>query len=418
MSKLGEKIKQANQEAVKRIMESRPVLKDIRQAREIIPGMEQNLILHAGPPIEWDKMCGPVKGAVMGAMVYEGLANDIEEAEKLAGSGQIRFEPCHHHQTVGPMAGVVSSSMYVFCVENETYGNFAYCTLNEGLGKVLRFGAYSQEVIERLKWMEKVLAPYLSNAVKISNGINVKSIISQALQMGDECHNRNVAATNLLLKEFILLLLKTDLDKEKIANIVEFISNNPHFFLNLSMAACKATADTILGLEYSTIVSAMARNGTEIGIRVAGLGDEWFTAEAGHPKGLYFAGFKEEDSNPDLGDSTISEVGGIGAFAMASAPAIVKFVGGSPQDALMYTREMYEICVARHQDFRIPVMDFMGTPIGLDIRKVVEAGITPIINTGIAHKEPGIGQIGAGMLRAPMEMFEKALVRFSDKYTD
>ncbi len=418
MSQLGKKIDRANQEAVKRLMDSQPVLKDIRPAKEVVPGMEKNLLLHAGPPVAWEMMCGPVRGAVLGALVYEGLAGDIKEAETLARSGKVRFEPCHHHQTVGPMAGVVSSSMYVFCVENEPFGNSAYCTLNEGLGKVLRFGAYSEEVIKRLKWMEVVLAPSLRKAITLSERINVKTITSQALQMGDECHNRNVAATNIFLREVIPLLLKTELDKKTIGEIVSFISSNPHFFLNLSMAACKATADAVSDLKYSTIVSAMARNGTEIGIRVAGLGEEWFTAPAGLPKGLYFAGFKEEHANPDLGDSTISEVAGIGAFAMASAPAIVKFVGGTPADAVKYTQEMYEICVARHKDYQIPGLNFIGTPTGVDIRKVVESGVTPIINTGIAHKEPGIGQIGAGILRAPVEMFESALVRFDEKYRD
>jgi hypothetical protein len=261
--------------------------------------------------------------------------------------------------------------------------------------------------------MEKVLAPCLKKAIKISGGINIKNLTAQALQMGDECHNRNVAATSLFLKEITPHLLKTDLDKKTIKEIIEFISGNVHFFLNLSMAACKATADTILGFKNCSLVSAMARNGTEIGIRVAGLGKKWFTAKAGMPKGLYFAGYSDKDANPDLGDSTISETAGIGGFAMASAPAIVQFIGGSPQDAIRYTEEMYEITIAKHSIYKIPALDFMGTPIGIDIRKVVETGITPFINTGIAHRKPGIGQIGAGILRAPMSIFEEALVALS-----
>ncbi len=388
---------------------SQPILVDIKQARDTIPGMTKKTILHAGPPIEWEKMCGPVRGAIMGALIYEGWARNPKEAEKLAASGEIKFSPCHHHNAVGPMAGVVSASMYVFVVKNQKFGNYAYCTLNEGLGKVLRFGAYSEEVIERLKWMEEVLAPGLKKAVEKSGGINIKNLTAQALQMGDECHNRNVAATSLFIKEITPYLLKTDLDKKTIREIVEFISGNVHFFLNLSMAACKATADTISGFRNCSLVSAMARNGTEIGIRVAGLGERWFTAKAGMPKGLYFAGYSEEDANPDLGDSTISETAGIGGFAMASAPAIVQFIGGSPQDAIRYTKEMYEITVAKHGIYKIPALNFTGTPIGIDIRKVVETGITPLINTGIAHKNPGIGQIGAGILRAPMSIFEEAL---------
>jgi hypothetical protein len=357
-------------------------------------------------------MSGPVRGAVMGALIYEGLAQDLQEAERLAASGEIGFDPCHHHQTVGPMAGVVSPSMYVYVVKNETNGNTACCTLNEGLGKVLRFGAYGEEVIAKLKWMEEILAPALQKGVRQSGGINVKDLTARALMMGDECHNRNVAATSLLIRELTPHLLATDLDKETIRKAIEFISANDHSFLNLSMAACKASTDPIVGLENCSVVSTMARNGTEIGIRVAGLGGKWFTAPAGIPKGLYFPGFSEKDSCSDLGDSTVSEVAGIGGFAMAAAPAIVKFVGGTADDAFRFTKEMYEITVAEHRTYLIPSLDFRGTPVGMDIRLVNRLNLLPFINTGIAHKNPGIGQIGAGLLRAPKSCFKEALVDF------
>lgn len=412
-----QKIKKANDEGLKRMIEANPVLVDIRQAREVIPGMHDKLILHAGPPVDWENMCGPVKGAIMGALVYEGLADNVEEAEKLAAGGEIEFDPCHHHDTVGPMAGVVSPSMFVFCVKNTTAGNQAHCTLNEGLGKVLRFGAYSPEVIDKLKWMEKVLAPALQKAIRLKeDGINIKSLTAQALMMGDECHNRNVAGTSLFLRQVTPLLLSSDVPRDVVLEVFNFITGNDHFFLNLSMAACKAIADTIADLSHCTLMSAMARNGTEIGIRIGGLGDDWFTAEAGQPKGLYFSGYSEEDACKDLGDSTISETAGIGGFAMACAPAIVKFVGGSPADAVKYTREMAEISYGRHRDYQMPPLNFLGTPLGVDLRKVVETNITPIINTGIAHKDPGIGQVGAGILYAPMSMFEEALEAFAKKY--
>jgi len=409
MTELRDSINQANAEAAERMIAAEPVLVDIRPATEVIPGFSGKMILHAGPPITWDRMCGPVRGAVLGAAVYEGWAADLAGAEELAASGEITFDPCHHHSTVGPMSGVVSPSMWVFCVKNVTHGNMAYCTLNEGLGKVLRFGANDSAVISRLKWIEEMLAPSLAQAVRLSNGINLKAMIAQALLMGDECHNRNVAATNLFLKETLPFLLESDLEKSAIKKVTDFIAGNVHFFLNLSMPASKATADTIAGAKNCSLMSAMARNGTDIGIRVAGLGDRWFVASAGMPEGLYFPGFSEKDANPDLGDSTISETAGIGGFAMASAPAIVQFTGGKPADAIRFTREMYEISYGRHRAYQIPALDFAGTPIGVDIRKVVETGITPIINTGIAHREPGIGQIGAGLLYAPLEPFEEAL---------
>ena len=405
-------IDEANRKASERIISAHPVLVDIQRAQDVIPGMKKNLILHAGPPIDWKRMCGPVRGAIMGALIYEGLAKDLKEAEALAMSGDIEFAPCHHHQTVGPMAGVVSSSMFVYVVKNETEGNIAFCTLNEGLGKVLRFGAYGDDVIQRLKWMEKLLAPALGKGVRQSGGISVRDLTARALMMGDECHNRNVAATSLFIRAITPHLLSTDLDKETIKKVIEFLSGNDHSFLNLSMAACKAATDPVVGFKHSSLVSTMARNGTELGIRIAGLGNKWFTAQAGMPKGLYFAGYSEKDSCRDLGDSTVSEVAGIGGFAMASAPAIVKFVGGTAVDAIRYTKEMYEICVAEHETYLIPALDFRGTPVGVDIRLVNELNLLPFINTGIAHKDPGIGQIGAGILRAPQSCFEEALEEF------
>lgn len=416
LTKLNSKLfDEANKKAVNKVVSAEPVLIDIKQAKDVIPGMVKERMLHAGPPISWEEMCGPMKGAILGALVYEGLAKNLREAEIVASSGDIEFVPTHDYNCVGPMAGIISASMYVFVVKNEVDGNYAYATLNEGLGRVLRFGANSPDVIERLKWMEKVLAPALAEAVRNSNGINLKNIISQAIMMGDECHNRNIAATTLFLKEIVPHLLNTRIPGNTVKEVIEFISNNPQFFLNLSMASCKVSCDTIVGFKNSTVVSCIARNGVKIGIRIAGLGKKWFTADAGMPKGLYFPGFSEKDANPDLGDSTITETAGIGANAMAAAPAIVKFVGGTPQDAMNYTTEMYEITVAKHPHFCIPILNFAGTPVGFDLRKIVETGITPVINTGIAHKKPGIGQVGAGILRAPIECFEQALLEFENQ---
>lgn len=407
-------INAANQKAVEKVLNAQPVLVDIGIAGEVIPGMTKKTILHAGPPITWQKMSGPMRGAVMGALIYEGLAGDIKEAEELAASGEITFDPCHHHNAVGPMAGIVSASMPVFIVQNKAEGNYAYCTLNEGLGKVLRYGAYGPEVIQRLKWMEKVLAPAIKEALEIVGEINLKNLIAQAIQMGDECHNRNKAGTSLFMREIAPGLVQTQNSPETIAEVFKFISGNDHFFLNLSMPACKCTMDAAHGIENSTMVTAMARNGTEFGIRVSGLGDRWFTGPASVVDGLYFPGYSSKDANPDIGDSVISETAGIGGFAMAAAPAIVKFVGGTAKDAINYTLSMYEITIAENNAFGIPVLEFRGTPTGIDIRKVVETGILPAINTGIAHKEPGVGQVGAGLVKPPVNCFEDALVAFAE----
>jgi len=409
-------IEEVNQEAVSRIQRAKPELIDVSIAGETIPGMKRNMILHAGPPVTWENMCGPMKGAVIGGLILEGLTKNRQEAEALAASGDILFEPCHHHSSVGPMAGVVSWSMPVWVVENKTFGNRAYCTLNEGLGKVLRYGAFSDQVLARLRWMAEDLAPALKKAISRHGPIDMKSLIAQALQMGDEGHNRNRAGTSLFIREIAPDLVMLEDSREQIARILTFIHGNDHFFLNLSMPSCKCTVDAAASLEGSSVVTTMARNGTEFGIRVSGLGDRWFTGPAGIVEGLYLAGFSAKDAARDIGDSVITETAGIGGFAMAAAPAIVKFVGGSASDAIRYTRQMYEITVAENDAYRIPTLDFRGTPTGIDLLRVVETGILPAINTGIAHKEPGIGMVGAGLVHPPENCFHDALEAFAKRY--
>lgn len=409
VTKCGIDMDEANEEVVRRIKQGRAVLVGMGIARDVIPGYHARLFLHAGPPVTWERMCGPLRGAVMGALIYEGMAADENEARRIASSGEIEFAPCHHYHTVGPMAGVVSPSMPVFIIENKAFGNRAFSTQNEGLGKVLRYGGMGPEVYERLKWMEQTLYPVLSNALQsIPDGIDIKSIIAQALHMGDESHNRNRAATSLLLRAFAPALARTCEDRETLARVLEFIDKNDHFFLNLSMAAGKAMLEPAEGVPGSTIVTVMARNGTDFGIRVGSMPELWFTAPAGQVEGLYFPGFSAADANPDIGDSTITETAGYGGFAMAAAPAITQFVGGTPDLALQTTREMYEITFSEHEGYTIPILNFRGTPLGIDVRKVMETGILPQINTGIAHRLPGFGMVGAGILRAPWQVFADA----------
>lgn len=409
-------IDEANKKAVTKIIAAKPMLVDIKTAKDVIPRMTEHTILHSGPPIEWERMSGPTKGAVWGALIYEELAKDQKEADKLAASGKIKFGPCHDHDSVGPMAGIISPSMPVFVVENQENGNRAYSNFNEGLGKVLRYGAYEESVIKRLKWMEKTLAPMLAEALKRSGPIDLKNIMAQALQMGDELHCRNVASSMILLKIMAPHLAETGFDKREVDEALKFMGDNFLFFLNPAMAACKATLDAAHGIEHSTIVTTLARNGTDFGIRVSGLPGKWFTAPAEVPKTLFFPGLSEADANPDIGDSAIMETAGFGGFASAAAPAVVQVVGGSPSVAADYTREMGEICLAKDGSLSIPFMNFEGIPRGIDLRKVIDTGILPFINTGVAHKKPGFGTVGFGVLRAPAECFKKALKAMAEKY--
>lgn len=401
-------IERSNAKALRRILAGMPQLVGLARAIDVIPGMKRNLFLHAGPPVTWDRMCGPMRGAVMGALLYEKMAVSAREAEKLAAAGAVTFAPCHEHNTVGPMAGLVSPSMPVFIVKNAAFGNFAYATLNEGLGKVLRYGAYGPDVIERLRWMETVLYPTLERAVRRLGAIDLKNIIAQALHMGDEVHNRNRAATSLLYRALAPAVVTTCPDPKAAAAVLEFINHNDHFFLNLSMAASKATLDAARGIRNSSLAIVMARNGTDFGIQLSGTGDAWFTGPADVPDALFFPGFTKADANPDIGDSAITETNGLGGFAIAAAPAIVQFVGGSAGDALNYTRRMYEICAGENNVYQVPSLDFRGTPTGIDVVQVIEKNILPFIDTGVAHKKPGVGQVGAGVLSAPMEPFKKA----------
>jgi hypothetical protein len=305
--------------------------------------------------------------------------------------------------------------MPVWIIRNATAGNRAFSNLNEGLGKVLRFGANGPEVVARLEWMGERLAPTLAAGLKVLGALELKPLMAQALHMGDEIHNRNAAASGLLLKRLVPALLKSGAPAADIASAVEFIAGNDHFFLNLSMAASKSMLDAASGIEGSSMATVMCRNGVDFGVRTSGTGDAWFTAKAPVVEGLYFPGYSSADAAGDLGDSAITETAGLGGFAMAAAPAIVKFVGGTPADAIANTLAMTHITLGRNSAFTLPALNFGGTPVGIDVRKVVDTGILPVINTGIAHREAGIGQIGAGVTHAPLACFSQAILALDKK---
>lgn len=407
-------IKEANKICLQRIQESTAVWSDIRTAQDVIPGMTERTVLHAGPPVAWEHMCGPMRGSITGACIFEGWASTPEEVEQLAINGELEFDSSHHRNGIGPMSGIITPSMEVNVVTNTVHNIETYSTLYMGIGKVLRHGAFDDEVMTKLRWMNKELAPLLKAALQRAGGIDLKSIVAQALQMGDELHNRNKASNGLLLTALVQHLIAVG-EKEEVIKAIDFVDKAGHFILNAVMAGSKGMLDAGSNVEKSTIVTALARNGYETGIRVSGLGDQWFTAPAPMIEGVYFPGFGPEDANPDMGDSAITETIGLGSFAMAGAPAVVEYIGGTAKFAMETTLKMYEITVGEHETFKLPPVNFRGTPLGIDIRKVVETGITPVINTGIACKRPGVGQIGAGLTAAPMECFTAALEAFAHR---
>jgi hypothetical protein len=398
----------ANAEAVRRMTSAHAALVDIRPASEVLD-LQPGQFLHAGPPISWDRASGPLRGALVGAALLEGLAHSPDDAERLLAGGSFEWEPCHHRGAVGPMAGVVSPSMWMLELYDDVNDRTSWCSLNEGLGKVLRYGAYSPEVLDRLRWMGDVLGPALHTATRARGHIDVLALIAQMIQMGDEGHNRNRAGTLMLLREWLPDLITSALDPADVAEVVRFVSGNDHFFLNLVMPACKLMTAAASGIASSTVVTTMARNGTDFGIQVSATGDEWFTGPAQVADGLYLGSYGPDDANPDIGDSAIAETAGIGGFAMATAPAIVRFVGGSVADALDTTRRMYDLCVGENPAWAIPIMDFRGTPTGIDATTVLRTSRLPQINTGMAGRVAGTGQVGAGLVTPPMECFTAAI---------
>lgn len=408
-----QKIELANKETASRLAQGDPVLVDIAPAGEVIPGLQGKMITHAGPPIEWQHMCGAQRGAIIGMVFFEGWAQTIEEAESMLRRGEICLEPNHHHQAVGPMAGTISPSLPVFVVENKTFGNRAFCRNVEGMQQ---FGDYSENALNGLRFWRDIAAPSMRLGVQQAGGINLKPIITQALQMGDELHNRHSASSSLFANALTLPMINAGLPQPELLKSLGYMIGHNLLFLGLAMACGKAIADPARDIEYSTVVTAMCRNGVEFGIRVSGLGDEWFTAPSPKVDGLYIPGFKDEDAGLDMGDSAITETVGWGGFVLGGAPGILTLVGGTPEQALAYSREMWNITVMRHPQYLMPALNFEGAPLGIDIRKVVQTGIKPIIDTAIAHRDPGYPKIGGGLVRAPLDCFKKALARFGQKY--
>ncbi len=413
---LKEKIEQANQKALDRFLTGRPTLVDVRPALEVVPGMTKNMVLHSAPPVAWADMCGPHRHGVIGAVLWERLADSPAEAEAMIESGGVQIEPCHHHNTVGAGTGITSASTPMLVVDNLEHGNRAFSCLSEGGGlQLLKWGSYDEKIAAHMTWQAETLAPVLQGAIKAVDGVDIKNLIAKAVQMGDECHNRSIATNSLFFKEIVVALFDTCDDRKALTDCVRFLTEADQFFLHGIMAGVKAMLDAAANVEYSTMVTAMARNGVEFGIRVSGLGDEWFTAPANNVDGLFFRSeWGPEDAAPDLGDSAITETAGLGGFIQAAAPTVQSYVNGSMRDAIENTRQMATICIGANPDFQIPTLDFAPAPVGIDIRKVVKTGVAPLIDTAITHREQGL--IGAGQVRAPMGCFESALKAFSSRY--
>ena len=410
---LKDQVAAANEEAVGRLVAADPALVDVAPAGEVVEGLSGRMILHSGPPITWERMCGAQRGSVLGLVVFEGWAADVEEAEQLVASGAVRLEPNHHHHGVGPMAGTTSPSLPVWVVENRTFGNRAYCRPTD---PAQQFGDYSDEALGRIRHWRDVRAPAMRAALRHADGLPLKPLLAKALVMGDELHNRPNAFSALIATAVSPALVEADVPREALLATLRWLAGDEFLGLGISMAAAKAAADAADGVQCSTLVTAMARNGTDFGIRVSGLPGQWFTAPAPSVDGLYLAGYAAADAGLDMGDSAITETVGWGGFVIGGAPGILGLVGGTPEQALRISRDMRAITLTLSPDYRLPALGFEGAPVGIDIRKVVRTGIAPAIDTAIAHREAGHPKIGGGLVRAPMACFTAALRAFGDRY--
>ena len=410
---------QANAEAAERLTSAEPVLVDVRPAGEVVPGMTPTTILTSGAPMPWDAYTGGQRRAIAGAAVYEGLAADEDDAARRIAAGDIRVSACHDHGCIGSVAGIYTASMPVFVVENRRHGTTGFCNLYEGESRRrLCYGVYDDEVARGLRFLESTIGPVLGAAVRAGGGIPLKPLMARALRMGDELHSRNTAATTLLVKEltprFVDLAASGAVDPATLQATIAFLADSDYSFLRLSMAAAKATADAAHGIEHSSVMTAMTLSCREFAIRVSGL-PGWFAGPHAVVEAKLFPGFTDDDIEWIGGESCITETVGLGGFAQASAFALQAYQGGSPQDMVAMNEAMYTITVAEHPDYLVPFLGHRGTPVGVDVMKVLDTGVVPVIDGGLAGKD-GVGQIGAGILKAPIECFAAAAEAYAVRY--
>lgn len=380
----------------------------IKRAFEVSPHVDRRRFLHAGPPLSIEEVPGPMRGALIGALIFEGEARTEREARKIIAAGEIELSPCHEAGGVGAMAGIVTPNMPVVVVKASSSVT-AFSPLNEGLGQALRFGSYDEATLDRLVWLRDIFGPLLDSAIQSGSPIEITEVQAEGLRRGDECHNRNVASSAVLLLRLAADVIKNAKRSQDAADVMTFVLGNRHFFLPFSMAACKAIAQSAAGIRHSPVVTAICANGERLGIRVSGCGDRWFTTASPIGSPRLFEGYTLEDAQPTMGDSFITECLGLGAFSLSAAPAIASFIGGSPSGSAARVAGLRTICHGTSTRFLLPYEDFAGAPIGIDVGRIAATGRPPLANNGLAHREPGRGQVGAGLTELPLEPFLEAL---------
>lgn len=351
----------------------------------------------------------------MGAALHEKWAVSREDAEDKFRRNEIKLGACNDHATVGAGAGILSPSMPVLICRDMHNGNEGYCLPFEGRSGLGVWGVYNDDVEATLQVIEKQFAPAVNQVLTEQGGIPVKGIIARSLQMNDDIHTRQTAAGLILLSEIAPKLMHSDLDREAITMCIEMFSSSERWFHPLGMASAMSTIRGLKGTEYSTVVTAICNGGVNTGLKVAALGEQWFTAPAPMLTGSYLSPqWSEKDASPYCGDSTITEVVGMGAFAGAAAPSVLRLRGGTYQDGINQSMDMRTLTVGLNSNYPIPLLDFTGPGLAIDIRKVINTGTPVVCHGGIISKDGG--QIGAGIATFPMEVYVDAMYAFLKKY--
>ena len=361
-------------------------------------GLADNVFLHAGPAFKSvDAICQPILNSAAVGAVFEGLATDLDQALAMIKVGEIELRPAQDHGVVTPLAAVVTPHMPLHYVYDGNHGRAVCLTpINGGNGPAIRLGQRSQVAVEHLRWINGPVLDCL--AAGLGEGLELIPFASAGLAAGDDCHGRTIEATRLLVAE---------IDARSKAGIADddvraFLDQSPSMFLNLWMAASKCLMATANDIAEASLITAMGGNGVEMGVQIAGLPGQWFTAPASPPNGQIGDGLDESRRLGAIGDSAVVEAFGLGAMNIVESPEQMRALGAfAPAD---FENRIAALRVGGHLDFAAA-----SPPIGIMARTVAAYGAGPMVALGIIDREGDLGRIGGGISDPPLAMFTAAL---------
>lgn len=408
-------IDEANGRAVEMITKAQPYWVSVEAAGDFLKEMGERTILHSGPPIPYEDMCELHKRGMQNGALMEGWAASRKEADRLLKRGDIHVDSALNYAAVGSGTGIITPSVPLLIVEDRRTKKRAGVFPAEGKfgGGFCGWGLYSKEIADNLRYLRERVYEPLSRLLEEEGGLELKSLIAESIEMGDENHSSQSAVDLLFLKKILPYGLKA----ENSGEIIRYFLETGRFFHNFGQAASRSALLGASDIPGSSMVTAAGGNGVEFGIKVAGLSEEWFTAPSPMIEGRYMTpGSRREDQLAWIGDSSVVECAGLGGILSAASPKVCAYRGDNLEKALETTRQMALICIGENPSYRIPNLDFAHSPVGIDVLKCVKTGITPVINGGMINRQGG--WMGAGCARIPMECFEKAAKAFEEKYRE